>query len=331
MKQTKNSVLVLGAIIGLAATAMPTYARSCNGNEVIGNYGFVGSRPLFPGVAITPPGTAGTAALSTLIQNANSSSPFFTVGVLGFDNAGNVIASSTAGLLNTPVGTYQLNQDCSISVKLNDAFATSSASSTGATTAGQSAASASFEGVLLDGGNEIDLVQSGSLNPSTTQSGTVVTPTENAAAASPNAAETSPTGTTVILKRTVQFTGCTNTNLNGSFGLVGSGASGISGSPALLSLLGRMVSNGSGQIVLDPVGSSSPLVGLQLSGTYAVNSDCTGTATLSAPNNQSRTIQFVLVNSRPAATGGLQSGAAVEIDFVLSGSDVLGSGVAKQQ
>ena len=72
----------------------------------------------------------------------------------------------------------------------------------------------------------------------------------------------------------------------GTFGFGGTGVSsppsatgGASVSTAFSSF-GRLNADGQGNFVQDSAGLASPLTQLQLTGTYTVNLDCSGTATL---------------------------------------------------
>jgi hypothetical protein len=97
------------------------------------------------------------------------------------------------------------------------------------------------------------------------------------------------------------------------------GATGQLGTP--FSLLGRFVADGNGNLVTDLSGQTSP-TGMNLTGTYTVNSDCTGTGRLIDSNNIARDILFVLVNQ--TSQGGSPSGVGQALSFVFNDTGVLG-------
>lgn len=280
-------------------------ARTCSGaGDLIGSYGFVGSRSLFAGASVLPPGSTGATLPATpvgqLVTGAVATSPFSTVGVIGFDGAGNLLASTGNGTPNIVAGSYSVNTDCSISGTINNVFGAGTTVITSDTVA-----SASFQGVIVDRGNEIDLWQ--------TSSGS---------------------GTVITMKRTIGASGCTTGNLSGNYGFVTVGntlatASGAA-SPALTSSIvaGRLFADGSGNLMLDGPGSSSPLSAAQITGSYTVNGDCTGTARLALSGGQVRNINFVLVNESACTING--SGPQ-ELDFAFTDPGFTGIGVAKQQ
>lgn len=109
-----------------------------------------------------------------------------------------------------------------------------------------------------------------------------------------------------------------------------SGATGSFGTP--FNLLGRFVADGNGNFVNDTAGVQSPLTA-SLSGTYTVNSDCTGTGKLIDQSNISRDINFVLSNNSAqcSTATSAQSSCVQQLQFVFSDPGVFGSGTATQQ
>ena len=199
-----------GAVLMLMLPGLQ--AQTCSGNgDVVGAYGFAASR-LFSAVPATAPGTngtsnTGTVNTSTTSSNPNTSNtdfgkflagvsgqtPFGTVGRLLADGAGNLFATASA-TSGSPVqvGTYKVNSDCTMSATFTDAFATAPGTSGSATTTVVTPLSATFEGVVLNHGNDIELVQTGS----------------------------TATGAVIEMRHTLQFSGCTNASLTGAFGVV---------------------------------------------------------------------------------------------------------------
>jgi hypothetical protein len=241
------------------------------------------------------------------------------------------------------VGVYKVNSDCSISINFYDAFTppgsnsttgSSTTSSTGTTTGATTGRvttdtpsgtfnSVTFEGVIVDAGNEIDLVQTGSGQ-----------------------------GSAIKMKRLLQTGACQLNTVNGSFGLFGIGvavvppgtagngtvlstAATTSADVAALTLAGRVTADGNGNFVLDSPGSASPLTEREFTGTYTLTPDCTGTASVSGmdssgkPTN-TRALNFVLV-SQTGQTGGRPALPQPEILFTFADPDVSGIGDGKQQ
>ncbi len=290
----------LGCVLMVAPTVQ---ARTCSGNaDVVGGYGWMGSRaqefvPAPPAVPVTP--VAGSVTqIGNLTAGAQNTAVFASVGRLYLDGNGGMFSSSAPGVPVAQVGTYSVNSDCTVSATFTDTFATPGGA--GLTPV---QASATFQGVVVQNTNEIDLVQSG---PS---SGAVVT-----------------------LRKTKQFNGCTNDGLNGPFGLSAAGVasslvvSPTGGTPTTtttsFSLIGRVNADGQGHFVQDSFGLVSPLTKLQFTGTYNVNLDCSGSATLVASDGKTtRKIDFVVVGANAAQT----------LTFAFTDSGTIGSGLALQQ
>ncbi len=303
MRRVSTFISVLMIVVTTIAVSHLN-AQSCNGNgDVGGAYAFVGSRVMFPGVPVTPPGTSGATDTSTggnstgsstgtisstpvtvsntplgqLIGGMSGTLPFAVVGRIVADGAGNLLAASSPTGALTSVGTYTVNSDCSVSMTLNDVFigmpvtapgtAGSSSSSTGnssssstgsstgtstgtGTTSGSTTtatpATLTVQGMVLNSGAEIDLTQTAASN----------------------------TGAVIMLRRTLQFSGCTESNVSGVFGLVlqwstssttSSTTTGTSpgttssSSLGVLSFIGRLSANGGGLFIKDALATQSPL------------------------------------------------------------------------
>ena len=289
-------------LAGALALAPALYARTCTGNaDVIGGYGYTASRAAeFVPAPTAPPVTpiAGSVtAIGGFVSGAANSIAFASVGRLFLDGNGGIFSSATPGATLTQVGTYTVNGDCTASATFIDAFATP-----GGAGLTPIQATVTFEGVVVQNTNEIDLVQTG-------------------AAA----------GTQVTLKKARQFLGCSNDGLTGTFGLAAAGVATVpsataGGTPTstAFSLYGRMNLDGQGNLVSDSVSASSPLSKRQITGTYLVNPDCTGAATLTSADGKSRKVNFVIVSP----TGAGQSQALL---MSFGDSGVVGSGFALQQ
>jgi hypothetical protein len=207
----------------------------------------------------------------------------------------------------------------------------------GTTTSTVTPLSASLEGVVLNRGNEIDLVQVAPSSPLSTAA---------------------PVGANITLRKMFQATGCTNATLNGGFGMAsqaalsssvvnggtgtgdtGTGNSGgtgntggtdtggtMSGSQTSFPLVGRFFANGDGTLV--SIGASSTLPGRQLVGNYTVNSDCTGTAQLITNSGVTRNISFAIVQSPAGAC--TNSAGAPQLLFGFTDQGINGFGTASQ-
>jgi len=327
-------IAVTLSTLGLIAIMLVpnAHGQSCSGDgELSGAYALLGSRSAFASVPVTPPGTNGSTStgstgtpvvsstpIGSFVGGLTGLSPFAVVGRVTADGAGKLFAAPTANSTPQQVGTYTVNPDCTISVSLNDVFVgititplgtsgtpggnsggtgsgnsgssigsgTSSSSST--TTTGNSTptpVSIQLEGLILNQGAQIDLMQSGA----------------------------SDTGATITMQRVFQFAGCTDATLNGAFGLVsqvtsmastangtGGSATGTNvanGSLLTTSFLGRLNSDGAGRFTTDALAAQSPLAALQLTGTYTVNPDCSGTAQFANSSGTTYGADFVIVQS----------------------------------
>jgi hypothetical protein len=184
-----------------------------------------------------------------------------------------------------------------VSATLTDAFATPAGAGLTPTQL-----SATFEGVLVEGGNEIDLTETG---PST--------------------------GTIVTLTKTKQS--CTIDSVFSAFGISAGGVTttpgataGSTPTTAPFSILGRFVADGAGNLVQDSIAQASPLTNRKITGTYTVNMDCTGTATLITADGKKRGANFVIVTQGSDLGNGPQA-----LEFAFTDPGVLASGVAQQQ
>jgi hypothetical protein len=270
-------------------------ARTCGGNgDVVGSFGWLAGRSLeFVPVPVTPPGTftGSSTPIGSLVVGSLNPATFASVGRLFLDGNGGVFASSTPGGIQTPAGTYTVNLDCTVSATLTDAFATPAGAGLTPTQA-----SATFEGVVVDGGNEIDLMQIGSS-----------------------------TGTAVTLNKTKQS--CTIDGVFSAFGISATGVTTTTGTTtAPFSIVGRFVADGAGNLVEDAIAQASPLNNRKITGTYAVNMDCTGTAILVTADGKRRGANLVIVTQGSDLTNGPQA-----LEFSFTDSGVVGSGVAQQQ
>jgi hypothetical protein len=313
--------ILLGAVLALAPVLE---ARTCGGaGDVVGSFGWSGGRAMafVSTSAVTTPTTTPTTTapavsptpIGALLSGAGGTGAFASVGRVYLDGNGGVFASSAPGDALMSVGTYSVNGDCTISMTLSDTFATPAPMALVTTTA---PVGVTYQGVLVQNGNEIDLTQTGnaatsSLTMTKTQqsctTGYVFSAFGIAASGSSTAVMQSSTGTT----GTTTTTPTTSTT---------------PAAPTPFNIVGRFVADGSGNLITDNFGEASPLTSREITGSYTVNADCTGTATLITSDGVKRAANFVIVTQGPNLTTGTQA-----LQFAFSGNGVTGTGLAQQQ
>jgi hypothetical protein len=317
------------------------------------------------GVPVTPPGTTpyvgSNTGVGNLLTGLVNPEVFSSVGRIFADGMGNLYASPTVGLMNNILtGSYTVNTNCSIIMTLSDPFATASSTQTPVTTPVQG-----LSGYVSANGIEIDMLgtngsvvkfkktsQAGNCNNSSlsgdftisgngfylpsagnglvgsgagTTVGQPTTGTTTSQAPTAACVSSSQTGTTTGTGSTTGTTGTVQPTCIGAFN---SGVTGALGTP--FNLLGRFVADGSGNLTTDV---SSQTAGQAVTGTYAVNADCTGTAHIADEAGITRNISFVLVNQAAQCFVGASPQGSVrqELDFVFSDPGVIGSGSAQLQ
>lgn len=250
--------LILCATVGSAQTCQSTvngyYVYSAIGNGAPGAL-FIPNTGTNPTFSDTP--------LGQLLTGVASNGAFASSGTLYLDGSGTIHANAASqGGTTMSVGTYALNADCTITVTLADAFGTDQTP-------------IALQGIILSNGAEIDL-------------GVV----QDVSASISTGAGKYQSNLLIKLIRPLT-TYCTVSNLNGSYALVASGtriATGGTGpgtvdlaalTEAPYFLFGRVLFDGNGSI---PAPSTTPssLGFLEFSGSYTVNTDCTGTMTLNS-------------------------------------------------
>lgn len=314
---------------------------------------------------VTPSFVGSSTSTGSLVAGFNNANIFAVAGRIFADGMGNLYASPTPGLSsNVLVGTYKVASDCSLTISLYDPFpaattttgtGTGTGTTTGIVVTGTKSGLTTLQGMILNNGAEIDLIATNtnaagavlvlvktaqfssctnatlSGNYTITGSGVYLASAGNGTPNSATGTGTGTTGTGTTGTGTTTTTGTTPTAAAGtSAGAFQSGATGSLGTP--FNLLGRFVSNGNGAFISDNAALQSPL-SAGFTGTYTVNADCTGTASLSDQNGVTRKISFVVVNTAAqCSVGGIaQSSARQELEYVFSDPGVFGSGVASQQ
>jgi hypothetical protein len=323
-------------------------AQMCqiNNSNIFGSYVYVANQPTV--ISTTGSGTTGTGGTGTsntgfstttlgmLLSGIASGNQFADSGTIYFDGAGNIDAAPSPGGTLMAVGTYTINADCSISVSLTDAFGT-------VTTP------VKLVGVILGGGAEIDLTSA--LN-STGTSGTGTTSGTTVQFGS---------GPVIKLTKVGNRTGCSTGNLQGLYGFVlntmpvqnstsGTGTGTGTGTTTTTNLpstqIGYITFNGAGGITANPaipattttVTPTSLQPELQFTGTYTVNSDCSGTMTIasgptSTTSGTSTTRSFT-INFFEVSAGGTPFNPLPQLSGLalsVSNSNTVGWGYASQQ
>lgn len=298
----KTTLLSLSLLL-IFASCLP--GQTCSGNQdFYGAYLFSAASPAYqPESTATPPNVQfSNTAVGRTLRSILSQARFATNGRLIADGLGTVFAApADADTIITRVGVYRVNGDCTVSMTLFDGFIT------GIDFLGNPLirGSVSFEGVLQDRGSEAAFVQTGAAWAST-----------------------------MSLSRPYLAQGCTNNALSGAFGVAGNGIR-ITTTPATdetpaetvitpISLLGRFVADGAGGLRPDTPGLESAQPKRQITGTYRVDADCTGTARM-VIDNQTYNIHFILLR------GGVRFGefARASMRFSFADAGLVGSGSAR--
>jgi hypothetical protein len=250
-------------------------------SSVVGSYTYVATEMPFAGTIFVPPGTTSNQAYSNtpigqLVGNINTGATFSNAGSLYFDGAGHILVAMASSPLapSTQVGTYTVNNDCTINVAITDVFNTATS---GPGVTNPTLGSSSLIGIVLGGGTELDL--SVAQSPTSTNGNMPLVTGEFASRLF------------IQMIRSFPY-GCSATSLTGSYGLVGTGyallnpvTSGTTttGTTQPVTFFASVTFDGNGNVVPQTVNSPSPLGNFQYGGTYTVNLNCTGTLTLAAP------------------------------------------------
>ena len=269
-----NTKTLLPMALLLAGAAPLVRAESCTGaSDFSGQYMFVATRQLFS----TPPPTPervtnveprfSPTPVGSILRGALGVSPFAAVGRLLADGQGGLISSAAGTVyLTARVGSYSVTPECTLNVTITDGLLPVDL------IAPLTPGAVRFTGVLQSRGGESNLIQ-----------------------------VSSGSGSTLTLVRAHVSNSCSNATFSGAYGLAASGVQ-MAGeneklaSPNLeiFSMVGRIVSDGAGNLVQD-----APGIPLQLTGTYELQADCAGTAKLT-DGKTTRSINFVLVHANPA-------------------------------
>ena len=349
----KMLVFRICAALCVSVCAQVASAQVCQ-NTVGGNYSYSAIGMGLPGSLLTSSTTTGTGTPSStgtttsttpaftnsevglLLGGLTGTVPFATPGTLFFDGSGNIRGTlNSQGGATINVGTYVVNSDCTITVTLTDTF-------------GNNKTSATLQGIVLSNGAEIDL---GVLSNSSTSTGTT---SGNGTTTGPGTTSTTTTGTTAtalagsstlitLVRPLANF--CYTSNLAGPYALVGIGSraatiGGVTGGTgttgtgtgtatasgqtiAPFFFLARVVFDGNGNVVSQS-GTPSSLSFLQFTGTYTVNTDCSGTMMLNTSNSTGTGTGTTTTNGTGTTTTtgtGTTSGttaSTLSVSFVLT-------------
>ncbi|MFN7926285.1 MAG: hypothetical protein U0Q16_39670 [Bryobacteraceae bacterium] len=294
--QFHSRIVSLSALSFVLWVTPAVRAQLCSGpQDFSGPYVFTAERLLYAPVTVTPPGSTGEFSTTTVgaLARAGSGvnvSPVSISGRVLGDGAGLLFQVDPTDSSSVRIGTYTVNTDCTMQMKIQDVFAKNSAFSS---------ATITFNGVLQDRGGEANLSSGDSQ-------------------------------LLVSFVRPFLANGCSNSTLSGAYGVSGSAVSlGDSGTQATslpFTIIGRFWADGSGAFTVDSAAGAQPK--MQLTGTYKVNSDCTGSATWVLPGDTTigRKVAFVLAQSQ--SPPGLQ-GARAALRFALTEGKLAGTGLAK--
>lgn len=292
------------ALLAVFAGVSVANAQTCSGNnDFQGPYVMLASRSVAspaPESAITPGLTPPAAVqysntpIGRMLKSAAGNGVFaITLRFLANGQGELLAAAPDASLINTRVGTYTVNGDCTIALTVADGFGAELDFQGNTVTRGNIA----FQGVLKDRGNEADFAQTG-----------------------PGI------GSTFRVQRPHTASACTNALLNGVFGVYATGIDlgppdAASGIP--FTMVGRFAAE-NGEFFLDGLAQASPQPKRQITGTYKVEVDCTGTAKF-IQDGKTLNVNFVL--TKGGVTFGLY--ARPTMTFAFTDGRVIGSGEAR--
>lgn len=324
MKRVGHIALWAALLISVVLAPQASARSWCTTGDLSGSYAITGSRLFLPGTTGpgAGPGTGGLVldpdsmiigtSTERLFAGTIGSGAFAATGRISADGAGRLFAAPSAGMASVPIGTYTVNSDCTMSMSLR----------------AEGGVGANLTGVIVNQGLEVNLIQTslvGVVPPGTT----------------PTTISTGLTPTLITLVRQAANNFCSNADLQGGYGAVFSGYAvsppGTVGTMTVtpISFVGRMVADGMGHSISDAVGSQ--FSSNQITGTYSVRQDCSGTAQLTFPANSN-------MSGTPPTEGGDDEPAAVtrgmefvildggrSIRFAFSGTNTVGTGFAARQ
>ena len=273
-----NTRYLLPLSILAAATVAPSAsAQSCTGvNDFSGHYMFVATRQLFS-TPVPPPDRFtnvqpkySATPIGVLLGSALGTAPFAVAGRIVADGQGGLYAApAEAVYITTRVGSYSVTPECTVRLTITDGFLPVDL------IAPPTPGTVQFTGVLQSRGGESNLIQSSGGN-----------------------------GTAISLTRAHVANSCSNATFSGPYGLAASGVDWTAAteeqskgdSLSIFSLVGRIISDGVGNLYLQ---DGTQGTALQLTGTYSLLADCTGTAKITDGKTKFA-ISFVLTQANAA-------------------------------
>ena len=265
------------SILAAAMVAPSAWAQSCTGvNDFSGHYMFVATRQLFS-TPVPPPDRFtnvqpkySATPIGVLLGSALGTAPFAVAGRIVADGQGGLYAApAEAVYITTRVGSYSVTPECTVPLTITDGFLPVDL------IAPPTPGTVQFTGVLQSRGGESNLIQSSGGN-----------------------------GTAISLTRAHVANSCSNATFSGPYGLAASGVDWTAAtqeqskgdSLSIFSLVGRIISDGVGNLYLQ---DGTQGTALQLTGTYSLLADCTGTAKITDGKTKFA-ISFVLTQANAA-------------------------------
>ena len=265
------------SILAAAAVAPSAWAQSCTGvSDFSGHYMFVATRQLFS-TPVPPPDRFtnvepkySATPIGSLLRSALGTAPYALAGRIVADGQGGLYAApAEAVYITTRVGSYSVAPECTLRLTITDGFLPIDL------IAPPTPGTAQFTGVLQSRGGESNLIQSSGGN-----------------------------GTAISLTRAHVANSCSNATFSGAYGLAATGvdwtaateAQSKGDSLAIFSLVGRIISDGAGNLFLQ---EGTQATALQLTGAYSLLADCTGTARITDGKTKFA-IGFVLTQANAA-------------------------------
>ena len=303
---TKHLARILPILAALPA-AQNALAQSCTGvNDFSGHYMFVASRLLFSTPLPPPARTTNVepkyspTPVGQMLRAALGTAPFAAVGRIVADGQGGLYAAPAESVfIVNRVGSYSVTPECTLSATITDGFLPVDL------IAPPTPGTVQFTGVLQARGGEASLLQS-----------------------------TGGNGTSLTLSRAHVANSCSNSTFSGAYGLAASGLDWTAATElkqenlAIFNMVGRIVSDGAGSLFLE---DGTQGKALQLTGSYSLLADCTGTAKLT-DGKTTRVINFVLTQANPAQnfTASGVSFSRPVMRFVLADPKMAVTGVGRE-
>jgi hypothetical protein len=304
MKLRWLTMLSFGCFSLLAVPLAQAQVCLLSNATLSGSYGFVASEagaiPATTGTTTTSSGYS-TTEIGSLLGAIAAGNQFSLSGILTFDGAGNISAtSSPAGGTTQAAGSYSVNPDCSVSVSLTDSF-------------GANVNPVKLAGIILQRGIEVDLTTVSNLNAQT-----VTAPSTSSTATGTTTSTATGEGLTIKLVQLLFRNGCSIATLGGLYGFVmypdqvqpdDDATDGTdTTTPTPTTMIGYLFFNGAGGIIPQPTMPNNSSIGsgyssLAFTGTYTVNADCTGTMSVSSSSSSTSGLTSTAIPNQTLTMG----------------------------